>query len=143
MSTNLQDLSFDLASLRAAYAAGTPVRAVIAEAMRRCATDAHHAFIHRLTDGEWAATVRVPGQLDDKVEWQGNVAWLADPATAAWQLAVERIGSSSVTYRLGVFDDGAAEAAAEGHFTHVYVGRDSRRPVALPADWRAKIATLA
>lgn len=49
---NLQDLSFDLASLRAAYAAGTPVRAVIAEAMRRCATDAHHAFIHRLTDAE-------------------------------------------------------------------------------------------
>lgn len=52
MTTNLQDLSFDLASLRAAYAAGTPVRAVIAEAMRRCASDAHHAFIHRLTDAE-------------------------------------------------------------------------------------------
>ncbi len=52
MKTNLQDLSFDLASLRAAYAAGTPVRAVIAEAMRRCASDAHHAFIHRLTDAE-------------------------------------------------------------------------------------------
>jgi allophanate hydrolase len=52
MTTNLQDLSFDLASLRAAYAAGTPVRAAIAEAMRRCASDAHHAFIHRLTDAE-------------------------------------------------------------------------------------------
>ncbi len=52
MTTNLQDLSFDLASLRAAYAAGTPVRAVIAEAMRRCASDAHHAFIHRLSDAE-------------------------------------------------------------------------------------------
>ena len=52
MTTNLQDLSFDLASLRTAYAAGTPVRAVIAEAMRRCASDAHHAFIHRLTDAE-------------------------------------------------------------------------------------------
>lgn len=52
MPMNLQDLSFDLASLRAAYAAGTPVRAVIAEAMRRCASDANHAFIHRLTDAE-------------------------------------------------------------------------------------------
>ncbi|MBL8387368.1 MAG: allophanate hydrolase [Hydrogenophaga sp.] len=52
MPLNLEDLSFDLASLRAAYAAGTPVRAVIAEAMRRCASDAHHAFIHRLTDAE-------------------------------------------------------------------------------------------
>ena len=52
MTTHLQDLSFDLASLRAAYAAGTPVRAVIAEAMRRCASDANHAFIRRLTDAE-------------------------------------------------------------------------------------------
>ncbi|MGI9218043.1 MAG: allophanate hydrolase [Hydrogenophaga sp.] len=49
---DLSTLSFDLASLRAAYAAGTPVRAVIAEAMRRCATDENNAFIHRLTDAE-------------------------------------------------------------------------------------------
>ncbi len=52
MTSNLQDLSFDLASLRAAYAAGTPVRAIIAEAMRRCATDENHAFIQRLTDAQ-------------------------------------------------------------------------------------------
>lgn len=35
-------------------------------------------------------------------------------------LAVERLGSSSVTYRLAVFDDGD-EAVAVGRFTHVYV----------------------
>ncbi|MEZ5665005.1 MAG: allophanate hydrolase [Burkholderiaceae bacterium] len=49
---NLHHLSFDLASLRASYRAGTPVRTVIAEAMRRCAGDANHAFIHRLDDAE-------------------------------------------------------------------------------------------
>ncbi|MBL0944345.1 MAG: allophanate hydrolase [Hydrogenophaga sp.] len=49
---NLHDLSFDIASLRAAYAAGTPVRDVIGEALRRCAGDAHHAFIHRLSEAE-------------------------------------------------------------------------------------------
>ena len=54
-------------------------------------------------------------------------------------LGVERLGGSSVTYRLGVFGKGAAEAAAEGHFTHVYVGRESRRPVPLPEAWRAKL----
>ena len=32
--------------------------------------------------------------------------------------------------------------AAEGHFTHVYVGRDSRRPVPLPEAWREKLETL-
>ena len=54
-------------------------------------------------------------------------------------LGVERLGGSSVTWRLGVFAKGAAEAAAEGHFTHVYVGRESRRPVALPGAWRKKL----
>jgi acyl-CoA thioester hydrolase len=51
-------------------------------------------------------------------------------------LAVESIGSSSVRYRLGVFAKGSDEAAAEGHFVHVYVGRESRRPAELPAEWR-------
>ncbi|HSK22189.1 MAG TPA: thioesterase family protein [Egicoccus sp.] len=37
-------------------------------------------------------------------------------------LAVERLGSSSVTYRLAVFDDDD-DAAAVGRFTHVYVDR--------------------
>ena len=57
-------------------------------------------------------------------------------------LGVERLGGSSVTYRLGVFASGAAVAAAEGHFTHVYVGRESRRPVPLPEGWRAKLETI-
>ena len=54
-------------------------------------------------------------------------------------LGVERLGGSSVTYHLGVFAKGARDAAAEGHFTHVYVGRESRRPVALPEAMRAKL----
>ena len=57
-------------------------------------------------------------------------------------LGVERLGNSSVTYRLGVFVKGADEAAPEGHFTHVYVGRDSRRPAPLPAAWRARLETI-
>ena len=40
-------------------------------------------------------------------------------------LAVERLGSSSVIYRIGIFQGGAGlpddEAAAEGRFVHVYV----------------------
>ncbi|GLK45642.1 MULTISPECIES: acyl-CoA thioesterase [Novosphingobium] len=52
-------------------------------------------------------------------------------------LKVARLGSSSVTYHLGIFVEGAEEPAAEGHFTHVYVDRDSRRPTPLPEAWRA------
>lgn len=49
---------------------------------------------------------------------------------------METIGGSSVRYRIGIFAKGSEEAAAEGHFVHVYVGRESRRPVPIPAAWR-------
>jgi len=47
-------------------------------------------------------------------------------------LRVARIGGSSVRYEIGLFRAGAARAAAQGHFVHVYVDRLSRRPVPLP-----------
>ena len=67
---------------------------------------------------------------------------LAYPQPVEIGLAVERLGSSSVRYRLGVFGKGEEEPAAEGHFVHVYVGRESRRPVPLPDDWRAAFETI-
>ena len=45
---------------------------------------------------------------------------------------VGRVGTSSVRYELGLFADGALTSAASGHFVHVYVERESRRPTALP-----------
>ena len=68
---------------------------------------------------------------------------LAYPGEVDVLLAVDRIGSTSVTYRLGIFAAGSEVPAAEGHFTHVYVDRQSRRPVSLPAMWRAKLEVLA
>jgi acyl-CoA thioester hydrolase len=45
-------------------------------------------------------------------------------------LVVDRIGSSSVVYRIGIFQGGAGlpgdEAAAEGRFVHVYVDNVGR-----------------
>jgi acyl-CoA thioester hydrolase len=68
---------------------------------------------------------------------------LAFPAPIEVGLAVDHIGNSSVRYRLGVFARDSEEAAAEGHFVHVYVGRKDRRPVPVPGAWRAKLAALA
>jgi acyl-CoA thioester hydrolase len=67
---------------------------------------------------------------------------LAYPQPVEIGLAVERLGRSSVTYRLGVFPQGAADAAAEGRFTHVYVSRETRRPVPLPDAWRRKLEEI-
>ena len=69
-------------------------------------------------------------------------AALAFPQPVKVGLAVERLGTSSVTYRLGVFAEGQDAAAAEGEFTHVYVDRASRKPTPLPAEWRAKLEAL-
>jgi acyl-CoA thioester hydrolase len=46
-------------------------------------------------------------------------------------LRVDRIGTSSVTYGIGIFAAGAPGAAAAGSFVHVHVDRETRRPVAL------------
>lgn len=44
-------------------------------------------------------------------------------------LAVERLGRSSVVYRVGLFQGEGDEAAAEGRFVHVYVDNtDPARP---------------
>ena len=58
-------------------------------------------------------------------------------------IGVERLGTSSVTYRIGLFRNDAETAFAEGRFTHVHVGRDSRRPVALPNAWRTAMEGIA
>ena len=68
---------------------------------------------------------------------------LSYPEPVEIGLAVEKLGRSSVRYRLGVFASGAEEAAAEGHFVHVYVGRESRRPVEVPEAWRARLSEIA
>jgi acyl-CoA thioester hydrolase len=47
-------------------------------------------------------------------------------------LRVAHFGRSSVRYEIGLFGADAALSAASGHFVHVYVHRDSRRPVPLP-----------
>ena len=67
---------------------------------------------------------------------------LAFPADVEVGLAVEQLGTSSMRYRIGIFEAGAEEAAAEGHFVHVLVDRSTRRPVPLPERWRAALADI-
>lgn len=64
---------------------------------------------------------------------------LAFPEKLQGALRVAHIGNSSVRYELAIFRDGDETPAAEGHFVHVYVDRDTRRPVSLPEDFRAAL----
>ena len=64
------------------------------------------------------------------------------PETVQAALRVGKLGRSSVRYEIGLFRDGG-ELAAEGWFVHVFVDRDSRRPVEIPASLRTALERLA
>jgi acyl-CoA thioester hydrolase len=59
-------------------------------------------------------------------------------------LVAEKVGRSSVIYRIGLFQGPADEAAAEGRFVHVYVDNtDPARPVTpVPDEIRSAVAPL-
>jgi acyl-CoA thioester hydrolase len=50
------------------------------------------------------------------------------PAPVDVGMAVEKVGRSSVIYRIGLFQGEGDEAAAEGRFVHVYVEARDRSP---------------
>lgn len=57
-------------------------------------------------------------------------------------IAVARLGTSSVTYEIGLFRNREETAFADGRFVHVYVDSSTRRPVALPDAWRNKLTEI-
>ena len=57
-------------------------------------------------------------------------------------LRVAKIGNSSVRYELAIFRAGDDAPAAEGHFVHVYVDRQTRKPVSLPQALRTALEKI-
>jgi acyl-CoA thioester hydrolase len=57
-------------------------------------------------------------------------------------LRVGRLGSSSVTWELALFREGAEFASAEGLFVHVHVSRETRRPTPIPDAMRDVFNTV-
>jgi acyl-CoA thioester hydrolase len=61
-------------------------------------------------------------------------------------LVVDRVGNSSIVYRIGLFQGASDEAAAEGRFVHVYVDNThgpGDRPVArIPEEVRDAVVPL-
>jgi acyl-CoA thioester hydrolase len=68
-------------------------------------------------------------------------AELRFPETVTAGIALEKLGTSSVVYRLALFGAGEAPAAV-GRFVHVYVDRTERRPVPVPPEIRTALAAL-
>lgn len=68
---------------------------------------------------------------------------MAFPDSVTGGLRLRRLGGSSITYELALFRNDDDSAAAEGHFTHVYVDRaEQARTVPVPAALRAAADAL-
>jgi acyl-CoA thioester hydrolase len=67
---------------------------------------------------------------------------VAFPEVLEVGIRVARLGHTSVRYELAVFRQGEVQASAQGHFVHVYVARDTRRPTPLPARLKAALTPL-
>ena len=68
---------------------------------------------------------------------------LTYPEAVTAALRVAHVGRSSVVYEVALFGKASQAAAAQGRFVHVYVDRDTRRPVAeLPAALQRALGPL-
>ncbi|MFI8480308.1 acyl-CoA thioesterase [Pseudomonas sp. NPDC078700] len=69
-------------------------------------------------------------------------ASIAFPDQIELGLRVGKLGNSSVQYELAVFKQGEELACAAGRFVHVFVDRQTNRPVAIPDQLRSALAEL-
>jgi len=67
---------------------------------------------------------------------------LGFPGDVQVGLAVTRLGTSSITYRLAIFSGHSDDPAALGRFVHVYVDAQSRAVTPIPDAIRAAVAPL-
>ena len=67
---------------------------------------------------------------------------LTFPDTIDAGLRIVKLGTSSVTYEIGIFRQGDDEPAATGQFVHVWVDRATQRPAPIPPRIRAVLEPL-
>ncbi len=77
------------------------------------------------------------------IETQCNYfAPVAFPDRITIGIRVAKLGNSSVRYEVGVFREDEAQVSAQGHFIHVYVSRETRRPAAITDDMRRVLQSI-
>ncbi|MTI11110.1 acyl-CoA thioesterase [Curvivirga aplysinae] len=57
-------------------------------------------------------------------------------------LRVSKLGNSSIIYEIGLFKKEKSTPSAFGHFVHVYVDREEKRPVTIPQRVRNAVEPL-
>ena len=57
-------------------------------------------------------------------------------------IRVTKIGTSSVRYEVGLFHEEEEMSSADGHFIHVYVDRQTNKPISLNYDFKKMLDTI-
>ncbi|MGE5505131.1 MAG: acyl-CoA thioesterase [Actinomycetota bacterium] len=76
----------------------------------------------------------IPFAAESLCRFRRPLSW---PEKVTAGLKIEHLGTSSLRYGIALFGEGSDEAAAEGHWVHVFVDRDHQRPSPIPDDVRA------
>jgi acyl-CoA thioester hydrolase len=67
---------------------------------------------------------------------------LSFPQVLDLGLRVNKLGSSSVSYEVGVFEEGKDSPAAVGGYMHVFVSSESRKSIPIAVEARTGLGKL-
>ncbi len=82
---------------------------------------------------DWTGDQIVPLAVETLCKFRRPLSY---PDVVEAGLSVAKMGNSSVTYTIGLFTEGIESPAAQGHFVHVFVDKESNRPVPIPDAFR-------
>ena len=88
---------------------------------------------------EWQGKTRAEAEEFDKLAVRPTATRIGMGLTG---VRVDRLGNSSVQYGIAIFREGEQEAAAHGHFVHVFVERAANRSVPIPQNLRKALERL-
>ncbi len=98
-----------------------------------------NGFLMREAGLDYRSSDAVGVVAETGCSFHGEIAF---PDTLDVGIRVRRLGTSSVTYEIGIFRQGHEEPAATGHFVHVYVRHGEMTPVPIPDKARAALEKL-
>jgi acyl-CoA thioester hydrolase len=127
-----------------AYALAIPTRWIDTDAHGHVNNAQYYSFYDTVVTtwliAEAGHDVRTAAVIGVCIESQCTFhAALTFPETIDARMRVGRIGRTSVRYEVALFGADGAPCAATGHFVHVYVNREGRRPTPVPEALRAEL----
>jgi acyl-CoA thioester hydrolase len=82
---------------------------------------------------DWLQDPYIPYAVDVRCRFRRPLSF---PQIVEAGLAIDKLGTTSVTYDLALFARNDPDPAAIGHFVHVYVDRRTESPAAIPERMR-------